>query len=66
MSERRNSPEPTERNEDNLDGQNRNNVDDEHSFSDESDGIICLFLVCHCDTHLDVLHDIYKFVSSCG
>ena len=41
--ERRNSPEPTERNEDNLDGQNRNNSDDEHRFSDESEGVIvCL------------------------
>ena len=28
----RNSPEPTNRNEDNLDGQNRNNSDDEHWF----------------------------------
>ena len=28
--ERKNSPEPTDRNEDNLDGQNRKNSDDEH------------------------------------
>ena len=43
--ESRNSPEPTERNEDNLDGQNRNNSDDEHRFSDESEGIIvCLYM----------------------
>ena len=45
-TERRNSPEPTERNEDNLDGQNRNNSDDEHRFSDESEGyiIVCLYM----------------------
>ena len=40
--ERSISPEPTERNEDNLDGQNRNNLDDENWFSDESEGIVCL------------------------
>ena len=45
IPERRNSPEPTERNEDNLDGQNRNNSDDEHRFSDESEGtIVCLYM----------------------
>ena len=40
--ERSNSSEPTERNEDNLDGQNRNNLDDENWFSDEFEGIVCL------------------------
>ena len=39
---RRNYPEPAERNEDNLDGRNGNYLDDEHWFSDESKGIVCL------------------------
>ena len=57
--ERSNSLEPTERNEDNLDGQNRNNLDDQHWFSDESEGIICL--CSSVSTYVHVLHDIYKY-----
>ncbi|CAB4019951.1 Hypothetical predicted protein [Paramuricea clavata] len=47
--EREHSPEPTERNEDNLnDGQSRNNSDDEHSDDEyeQTEGIVDICLYC--------------------